>query len=245
MIRTIVECPYCKQGKIAIDYSGLQIVFNPDRGNGEPCPHLVSLGVNYWLNLPGGGLPLPVHSARWLRPHGLLPRGNSHDPKDFCFNYLTDLDNDDLAEIWKGRMDLVPAAPYATISLDETDTEVDPLPILELPFPSGLPMLWCPAYVATEFWTLFSIDAQAFLDDIKPRIKLYRDEFRVYEDNKLRFEKVESALNRAVQPLELASEKLGELVSPSSRCCAASTRRRTTCWRCWTTTRRRRPPASE
>lgn len=66
MIREICRCPYCGEGVVAVDDDLPEIVFDPDRPAGSPCPHLafawvglhaaVECRAGFWLWALGEGL---------------------------------------------------------------------------------------------------------------------------------------------------------------------------------------------
>jgi hypothetical protein len=45
VIHRVVDCPYCDPGAVGLDDERGDIVFNPDRGDPSPCPHLACFNI--------------------------------------------------------------------------------------------------------------------------------------------------------------------------------------------------------
>lgn len=66
MIRPLAQCPYCRDGELALT-DNLQLIFNPDKNGSPPCPHLVWVDGRYsqWELSP-----LPGRKTRMARMIG-------------------------------------------------------------------------------------------------------------------------------------------------------------------------------
>jgi hypothetical protein len=92
MIRTVESCPYCNAA-IGIDDRTGDIVFNPDRADPAPCPHLTC----FWIILavePEGD-PEEVRATDWFWEYGQGLRCGRGDEKrmpieaDELWDFLT------------------------------------------------------------------------------------------------------------------------------------------------------------
>ena len=90
MIGQLAQCPYCQGCEIALDDSP-QLVFNPDAGNSDPCPHLVKVEARYsqWGRSPQG-VSRVIGSTDCCWDHPAL---DAADYDGHLKDYLTELVN--------------------------------------------------------------------------------------------------------------------------------------------------------
>ncbi len=105
------SCPYCEEGVIGLDCDKLEIVFNPDRCDPSPCPHLAALIGFLSVNTRAASSYrlLAYRSDTWLYVHQTLPLQHLADQREHedLQTYLQDIIFQELP-----HPSLVPPGPY-------------------------------------------------------------------------------------------------------------------------------------
>jgi hypothetical protein len=90
MIRQLSQCPYCQKCEVALDDTP-EVVFNPEVGNSQPCPHLIWVDGRYsqW-ELGHLGVPRQIGSIEFHWEH---PEFSALEPAHSFAEYLRELVN--------------------------------------------------------------------------------------------------------------------------------------------------------